>query len=499
MTAFFIVSCARSGSTSLANILDTATNGTCVVEPEPTLSVESRLAMEGRLDDPDDVVARLVAPRVEAGLAEHGVYGEKNVTYGPFVRALHEQTGGRFVFLRRDGRDVVRSLLDWHDRIFGTIYRECADPGALTPRAVAAAAALPAHLDTSDYARPRPRPGTALADRWETMSRLEMCAYYWSTVNDLYRRELAALPPDRWVEIDYTRVSAADVMRIADFCGLEGLREADVETLLDARINSAADRGEHGPGHAHWRDWDGGQRRRFEEVAGETMRALGYFGDRPTRWRPTGFGVCWHEHAEDLDWYEWMHDGRRAMHEEAVAWIRARDAAGDAIESVADFGCGLGVGYCDALADRRYEGFDLCVESIEWCRRNRSQARHAYHHLDFVAERTRDQYDLVMSSGTIDNGYDVEAFLDAMLRAARKWIYVTCYRGWFPDLSEHRYTWNADHGCFYADLAPARVRDFLESRGATDITIEPRPTGRDDIPNETRIIARVPAGGTTCP
>ncbi len=43
-TVYFILSCARSGSTSLARILDTAGNGACVCEPVPNLNVESRLA-----------------------------------------------------------------------------------------------------------------------------------------------------------------------------------------------------------------------------------------------------------------------------------------------------------------------------------------------------------------------------------------------------------------------------------------------------------------------
>ena len=106
MSPFFILSCARSGSTSLARILDAAANGACVVEPTPNLNVETRLAMEGRLADPAGVVREQIAPRVRAGVASHGVYGEKNVTYGPFVPHLREQLDARFVLLKRDGREA---------------------------------------------------------------------------------------------------------------------------------------------------------------------------------------------------------------------------------------------------------------------------------------------------------------------------------------------------------------------------------------------------------
>ncbi len=107
----------------------------------PNLNVESRLAMEGRLEDPGKLVEEIVVPRVREGLARNEIYGEKNVTYGPFIPHLHELTGCKFILLRRDGRDVVRSLMDWHDRMFGNVFRGCADPGDLSQGAVNAIAA----------------------------------------------------------------------------------------------------------------------------------------------------------------------------------------------------------------------------------------------------------------------------------------------------------------------------------------------------------------------
>ena len=109
---FFVVSCARSGSTSLARILDQADNGVCAVEPTPNLNRETRDAMDGRLSDLQAAVTQMVVPRVQEGLRQHGVYGEKSITYGPFVPSLYEALGCKFVFLKRDGRDVVRSLIN---------------------------------------------------------------------------------------------------------------------------------------------------------------------------------------------------------------------------------------------------------------------------------------------------------------------------------------------------------------------------------------------------
>jgi hypothetical protein len=273
---FFILSCARSGSTSLARILDTADNGVCAVEPNPNLNVETRQMMEGRLSDPRAILKATVVKRVTETLRKTMIYGEKNLTYGPFVCYLHELLECKFIFFNRDGRDVVRSLMDWHERMFGNIYRECKEPGDLTPRARAAVAKLPVHLDTSDYSRPRPLPGDPFYDEWENLSRAEMCAYYWSYINDLYLDELERMPQEAWIEIDYTLPSADDILRVGKFLDLKGLSRSRIQRMLNKRINSLRERRGEERVYPDWQNWDDKLRKRFERIAAKTMNRLGY-------------------------------------------------------------------------------------------------------------------------------------------------------------------------------------------------------------------------------
>lgn len=486
MPPFFVLSSARAGSTSLARILDRASNGCCLTEPVPNLNTETRHAMEGRLDDPAATIAQLVAPRARAAKVE--VYGEKNVTYGPFIRPLHEQLNARFILLTRDGRDVVRSLMDWHEQVFGTVYREAPEAGNLSQRARSAAGALPVHLDTSDFARPRPHPGDPMHDRWPRASRFEMASWYWARIYHLYLDELSGIPADAWRTLNYSDTCADRVLDTARFLGLTGLDRDTIAQMLDARINSLRERLDEAPHFPAWTNWNGMQRRQFTELAGPVMTRLGFWLNPATRWKPTNFGACWHEKAADVVWYKWMYDGRRRMHDEAIQWVNARGPN----RSVMDFGCGVGEGYCDAFAGRPYIGVDLARPSIEWASANRTNPKHRYEARDFIAEPFVDEADIVMSSGTIDNAYDPEAYLDAMISAARESIYLTCYRGWFPELDEHAFMYSDEHGCFYADLSATRLREHLEARGCRDIVVEPRATGRTDIPFETRITARVP-------
>ncbi len=486
MSPFFVLSSARAGSTSFARILDCAENGCCLTEPTPNLNAETRLAMEHRLDDIDRAVADLVVPRVNQTTDE--VHGEKNVTYGPFIRSLHRQLDARFILLTRDGRDVVRSLMDWHNQMFGTVYREAPSPGSLAHRARDSAGALPVHLDTSDFARPRPQPGDPMYDRWLDASRFEMCCWYWARIYDLYLDELDRVPNEHWHTVDYTAATAEHILDAARFVGLRGLNADTIDKMREARINSLQDRVEEEPQFPDWTSWDGQQRRQFAAIAGHTMERLGYWSNTATRWKPRDFGTCWNDKAADVEWYRWMFDGRRRMHEDAIAWVNAQGAT----RSVMDFGCGVGEGYCEAFADRAYIGVDIAEKSIAWAQTNRTNPIHRYTCRDFIADPPHREADIVMSSGTIDNAYDPEAYIDAMIAAARESIYFTCYRGWFPDLEEHTFMWSSDHGCFYTDLSAMRLREHLERRGCRDIVVEPRATGRTDIPYETRVTARVP-------
>lgn len=489
-SSFFILCCARSGSTSLARILDTATNATCAVEPTPNLNRETRDMIEGRIQDPRAVINATVVPRVQENLEEHEVYGEKSVTYGPFIPYLYDALECKFVLLKRDGRDVVRSLVDWHEQKFGTVYRECKNAGDLSGIAVQNAANLPTHLDTCDYSRPRPRKDSPLYYEWESFSREEMCAYYWARIYQLYVEQLKRLPEDAWMELDYTRVTPEDVQRVASFCGLKGLSRLRIQEMLLERINSLGDRDGIENQYPDWKNWDGGQRCRFDRIAAGTMRLLGYYGQKGTEWRPVDYGQFWRDHDGGLDWYTWMFDGRREMHRSLVAWVRQRDQEGDTIESIADFGCGLGVGYCEDFADKRYFGIDISQQNVLWCRRNRKNSSHEYRCSDFVGEPLPKPVDLVFSSGTLDNVYDIDAALKTMVNSSRKWIRVTFYRGWFPDLNEHQYSWSKEHGCFYSDVSPRRIREVLTESGCTDIQIEPIRTGRSDIAFETLVVAR---------
>ena len=489
---FFVVGSARSGTTSLAKVLDTANNGICAIEPSPNLASETREMMDGRMvSEPMDVLSATVFPRVQEMLKSTEVYGEKNVTYAPFIPFLYQELECKFVFIKRDGRDVVRSLVNWHEQKHGNIYRDCRELGNISVEAIAAAASTPIHLDIMDYSRPRPQLGSPFYLEWEHFSRMEMCAYYWSFINELHLSQLEQLPADSWISIDYTRPSTKDVGDVFEFLGLSGFQQTEVQAMLNQRLNSNAERGVPSGTFPRWQDWDGRLRKNFDRIAAQTMSRLGYYTPQKY-WRPDGYGDFWKNHEGGINWYTWMYNSRRKAHQDLVKWVALRDQSGDSIESIADFGCGMGVGYSKDFSSKQYTGVDLSERNIHWAQGNRHNQRHKYLVSDFVTEPLDEKADLVFSSGTIDNTYDIEQFIKSMVANSRKWIYFNAYRGWFPDIIDHQYSYSDDHKCFYNYLSPSKLREQLETLGCSEISIVPAYTENEEIPFETLVIARVP-------
>ena len=488
---YCILSTARSGSTALATLLDAAANGHCASEPMPNLNRETRAALDGCFSDnhKSQLVRDVLVPRFEQGLKEHGIYGEKNVTYGPFVPSLTKESNCRFVLLTRDGRDVVTSMMNWHIAKFGNIYREGLQSEALEPAAVSSAANLLISDDSSDYARNRPQPGDPAYELWEKMPRSHMCAWYWSDCNSVYLQGLESVTGDRVRCIDLARDGVEGIEGMYEWLGLDSPGRDQVLEIMDQRVNSLADRQTPNPRPAAtWPWWSGEMRDAFDRYAGQMMVDLKYSDCARSRWKPKNYGQFWKEHDGGLEWYTWMYESRKAVHQDLLSFISSHSE----LQTVADFGCGLGVGYCDALADRRYVGFDLAHPAIAWCQENRPNKKHHYRSCDFIVEDADEKFDLVFSQGTIDNSYDIDEYLAAMVRWSQGWIYVTCYRGWFPELTDHQYSWNEEHGCSYNDLSPSRARQTLERLGCHSIEISTVATGNDSIPRETRIIAQVP-------
>jgi len=69
--------------------------------------------------------------------------------------------------------------------------------------------------------------------------------------------------------------------------------------------------------------------------------------------------------------------------------------------------------------------------------------------------------------------YDINAFIRALARASRKWIYISSYRSWHPRLEHHVYQWMPELTCYNNDISPSEARRVLEAVGCDPIEVFP--------------------------
>ncbi|MBX9635433.1 MAG: hypothetical protein K2X44_10685, partial [Magnetospirillum sp.] len=401
-------------------------NGVCHNEPAPVMGVESRLLHESRLTNPFAVLTRAVAPRVADALDRGLCYGEKNLTLPPFIPYLHALFHCRFVYVRRDGRDVVRSWLDWHDHIYGNIYRECADPGQLSPRALKWVASYPAAHDEYDIARPRPLPGDTWHSLWGEFSRLEMLAWHWTRTNDAIVEHLSRLPPECWRLADYSRIGGDTIMDIASFLGLDGLNKQEVDRLMTSRINRLEESAPVAQRHPHWQDWNDHDRVAFDAIALSAMCRSGYYPADQIRHRPGDFATAWappaDEGQDDLDWL-------------------AAQVTGSAPALVREM-CG------DHTAARFPAAQAQTIPPGDW-----------------IGAHDRSLAGLVVARGAaLAAIYDIEAGIRQLAAETSEWLFLS-----FTDsrLAEHRHRRDPGNGRYSNDISARAIETQLTELGLT--------------------------------
>jgi hypothetical protein len=110
--------------------------------------------------------------------------------------------------------------------------------------------------------KPTPLPDTSWAQEWENMDRLDKIAWFWMSVNSFISKRLSGLPSERWMTVRLEELTHTRVLEILRFAGLP--ESWDGETLQ---------KHDSDPGQV---DWDSHHIAKFNRIAGETMRSLGY-------------------------------------------------------------------------------------------------------------------------------------------------------------------------------------------------------------------------------
>jgi len=264
---FFVLTTGRSGSTSIADTISRHPAARCVHEPRTQL-IRLSTDYDHRVASAEDVRRELADIYRRSGPLPEPAYGESDQKLYNMVPLLRELFPAcRFLWLTRDGRDVVAST---HARGWFTPRdREHADPLSLTD-----------HRPRWNYWRiDGARCGDFTPEEWESLGAFERNCWYWARVNARIAADTAPLPPGSLLHL-----------RLEDFSARVGetLRFLELSAVpLEVERSNKANAGDE---PRKWPDWSAEERAAFERTCGPLMDRL-YAGWRDSagewrRWTP---------------------------------------------------------------------------------------------------------------------------------------------------------------------------------------------------------------------
>ena len=194
------------------------------------------------------------------------------------------------------------------------------------------------------------------------------------------------------------------------------------------------------------------------------------------------YGKIWQEKFgdEQIQWYEGMHNSCLKMHDDFHKFLVEKSPT-----TVLEVGCGAGY-YPRNLKDyfhgMQYTGTDISETAIEFCK---SKSSFNFICTDFLKNNLNKKFDLVFSHALIDHVYDVDLFIEKIIDVSNRFVYVTAYRGYFPDLERHVMRRNNLEGSYYNDISIKQMSKKLAAIGLQEQeysfdSIKVADDGRDD-------------------
>jgi SAM-dependent methyltransferase len=199
----------------------------------------------------------------------------------------------------------------------------------------------------------------------------------------------------------------------------------------------------------------------------------------------------WWDQKGSEAFYRNIHAGRPQTHEAFCLWEASLDLPRP--RKILEIGCGASVFYTKHFEQESYTGLDISQAVTEWNLAHGTKS-HRFVASDIV-KCTEDDgaFDLVFSLAAVDHVPDVPAFVGSCIRKIRPggWLYLNSYRGWFPDLVEHRYNRDPGDGCYYNDLSPSLLDRQMKALGLEG-SVKPGVVCVPSIGPECLVIARSP-------
>lgn len=266
----FLIGCARSGTTALAKIFNMASNADIYIEEPPKLCIESRDYYKGILSEQSlkEILLSSKGKRINELKKLNKIYGDKSPNYLPLIPIMEKIWVPRYIFIIRDGRDVVRSMMDWHEISNGNFFGMAEDEvnsHVLSPEE-----------DWWDYSRIRPDEQEKIELNWFNMTRFEKCAWHWNKFNELLLENYRNISETRSFLININNITPGLVNEIFEKTGLERFDNNKYNEMINSKLNSKRENTELKNKFPVWKNWNNKDRDSFFKYAESMMKKLNY-------------------------------------------------------------------------------------------------------------------------------------------------------------------------------------------------------------------------------
>jgi len=150
------------------------------------------------------------------------------------------------------------------------------------------------------------------------------------------------------------------------------------------------------------------------------------------------------------------------------------------IETVLEVGCSTGMfprTYHELFKRIKYTGMDISPRCIDICK---NYLESEFLCGDFIKLEFEKKYDLVFSFDVIDHVYDIEAFISKIINTTKKYAYVNAYRGFFPELKNHKRNYRDNEGIYMNDISIVEIKKTILKNGLSENEFCLRPQLKRD-------------------
>lgn len=244
----FVLSTGRTGTTTLARLLDLSEGVDAFHEPRPQL-LEARQSARWDVYANEakyrHVFVRARGAPLFAAEWKKQLYAETSARLTFFAPVIADLLpSARFLFIHRSPYGVIRSGMKrgWYDD------------------------------HPADYARVRPVEGEQFFDQWDDMDPFEKICWYWDVYNDFAIDFCERARSSRVLSIRASELfDGAAASRIFDFLGVRRPPENAIDEVLNKKLNAQRE-----GTFPEAEEWTAAMHQTLRGIAGGTMERLGY-------------------------------------------------------------------------------------------------------------------------------------------------------------------------------------------------------------------------------